>query len=128
MFEDDDDWGDNNSGDGYLAGCPCAECQQYNKESAMGYGKSSYGVGFQFVTGNAVVKSLEPGTILEVVGSGQLEVVESPFSLPQPGDRIETKYGMATVVRNSSRIPVSLNENEVLYVADGTNVVRRQQF
>jgi hypothetical protein len=80
-------------------------------------------VGQVFSTGNAVVRTLKAGTILEVVGNGQLEIVDVPT--PQPGDRIETKYGTATVVRRSDRIPAFEDEGEILYVADSDPVVRR---
>lgn len=85
-------------------------------------------VGQQFSTGNATVRNLKAGTILEVVGPGQLEIVELPEVVFNTGDRIYTKHGASTVVRLSSRFG-SLDgfnpETQVLYVADGSAAVRR---
>lgn len=83
-----------------------------------------------FSTGNSTVAKLAVGSILEVVGKGQLEVIEEVVERPEPGDRIDTKYGPATVVGVSSRLQVSGwdDENEVLYVADDQPVVRRFVF
>ncbi len=90
-----------------------------------GANMSASQVGTQFSTGNSTVKTLKVGTVLEVVGPGRLEIIEVGSSIPSPGDRIDTKYGPATVVRQSTRLEFDLDENEVLYVADSDPVVRR---
>jgi hypothetical protein len=84
-------------------------------------------MGKTFSTGNSTVATLPVGTILEVSGKGQLTVVEAPA--PEPGDRILSKYGPATVVRITNRD--GLDEtfanaagDVVVYIADGTTVVR----
>jgi hypothetical protein len=86
-------------------------------------------VGEVFSTGNEVVAKLPVGTLLSVIGQGELEVVEIPEPEPveaEPGDRIQTKkYGPATVVRKSVMLDILLNEGEFLYVADADPVVRR---
>lgn len=87
-------------------------------------------VGQVFSTGNTVVRGLQVGSVLEVVGQGQLKVVEVPFVPLQAGDRIKSKYGFGTVVRVTSTrgadgvIEDLLDEGDVVYVADGTSVVR----
>lgn len=82
-------------------------------------------VGTVFSTGNSTVKQLPVGTMLMVSGPGQLEVVDVPAELGE-GDRFESKYGPATIVRLSSRLDdADLEDGEVLYIADGTTVVRR---
>lgn len=88
-------------------------------------------VGYSFSTGNLTVASLPVGSTLEVTGRGQLTVTEVAKNRPAPGDRIQTKYGWATVVSASSRfgeIEGFDPETQVLYIADGTTVVRRFEF
>lgn len=86
-------------------------------------------VGQVFSTGNAEINSLRAGSKLTVVGQGQVRVdfiAPEPWT-PKPGDRIKTKHGKATVVRMTTRDGLSEEipaEGEVLYIADGTNVVR----
>jgi hypothetical protein len=83
-------------------------------------------MGRTFETGNSVVATLPEGTVLEVVGPGLLEVTSQLTAADyKPGDRIVTKYGDATVVRQSSRLDFELSEDEILYVADEDPVVRR---
>jgi len=86
-------------------------------------------VGQVFSAGNTVINSLRAGSKLTVVSPGQVRIdfiASEPWS-PKPGDRINTKYGPATVVRMTSRdglkdeIP---QDGEVLYIADTTVVVR----
>lgn len=88
--------------------------------------------GFQFSTGNSTINNLPVGSVLEVVGPGQVEVVEvAKKPAPQPGDRINTKYGKATVVGLSSRFGDLEGfdpETQVLYIADGSHKVRRFTF
>ena len=94
-------------------------------------------VGTTFKTGNSVVRNLEVGTLLQVIGAGKLEVLgeadtlelEQEASPLLPGDRFTSKYGPATVVGLSSRFSQDLGgefdpEDQVLYIADGTNKVR----
>jgi len=127
------------SGCWYCGGWGCYECdssfseedeaEYFESNSANEVKASNVGekkmaqVGTQFTTGNSVVKSLKVGTVLEVVAPSTLEVVS--VAIPSPGDRIDTKYGPATVVRKSDRLEFELDENEVLYVADSDPVVRR---
>ena len=80
-----------------------------------------------FSTGNSVVAGLPVGTLIEVVGQGQLQVVELPVKEFVAGDRIVTKYGNSTVVDASSRFSYIDGfdpETQVLYVADGSFRVR----
>ena len=125
--DDDDDLFDDDLGGGAWFDEEDSVDNTFTKESAMGYGKK-FNVGDSFTTGNSTVNQLPEGAVLQVVGKGEVEIIDLPVSVPQPGDRISSEYGPATVVRPSSRLPVSLNENEVLYVADKQPVVRRQQF
>jgi hypothetical protein len=85
-------------------------------------------VGQEFSTGNSTVRSLPIGAVLEVVGPGRLAIADLPVKEYAAGDRILTKYGPSTVVRMTSRLnnPVEDGAN-VLYIADGTNVVRIAQ-
>ena len=80
-----------------------------------------------FTTGNSTIAGLPVGSILEVVGPGELEITSVPAKKFSAGDRIETKYGNSTVVAASSRfnyIDGFDPETQVLYVADGTFIVR----
>lgn len=93
-----------------------------------------------FTTGNEVIAKLPNGTLLEVVGQGELAIVPfedgsdldliddfgvDPAPTFAPGDRISTHHGPATVVRKSDRIDFDLSDGEILYVADSDPVVRR---
>lgn len=86
--------------------------------------------GHRFTTGNSTVKQLKVGTILEVVGPGQVEIIAVAVSDLVEGSRFNSKYGPATVVRVTSTYELdtlvedAIPENSVVYVADGTNVVR----
>lgn len=88
-------------------------------------------------TSNTFINSLPVGTTLEYVGDGQVEVVGvskgsglgtvDPIVDFNEGDRIMTKYGPATVLRLTDRldpIGAGLDYYDVLYIADGTTVVR----
>ena len=84
-----------------------------------------HSVGYTFTTGNSVVKTLPEGTILEVSGAGKLTVSELPQGNFEAGDRINTKYGPATVLRLTSRLSqAQIGEDQVLYVADNDPVAR----
>lgn len=88
-------------------------------------------VGYEFRTGNSVVADLPVGSTLEVVGAGELQVTSVPKVRPSAGDRIQTKYGWATVVDPSSRfgsIEGFDRDTQVLYIADGSYKVRRFTF
>lgn len=127
-------------------GCDCEFCRAHGlyNEGIDNYDAGSLGNGFDeteteketsmsvpgdtFTTGNSVVADLPVGTVLTVVGDGELEITEVPA--PEPvdvfaGSRILTHHGAATVVRQSSRLDFELNEDEILYVADSDPVVRR---
>jgi hypothetical protein len=92
------------------------------EQGSMG---SKYKPGYRFTTGNAVVAQLEEETILAKVGKNQLEIVDVPVQTIEVGDRVNTKYGEGTVVRLSSRLSgLSLKSGQVLYIADGTDVIR----
>lgn len=99
-------------------------------------------VGEVFSTGNEVINRLPIGATFVRVGTdfdGNAEVevlaedddIESVTAEYEPGDRISTKYGLATVVGVSSRLSVTkpggaeLGDEYVLYVADSDPVVRR---
>ena len=92
------------------------------------HGESMSSVGTRFATRNSTVAKLPAGALLEVVAAGTLEIVDLPAKVYQPGDRFNSKYGPATVVRFSDRIDfnVDVENGEVAYIADGTSVVRRQ--
>ena len=85
-------------------------------------------MGQHIYTSNADVNSLPDGSVLEVVGKGELRVVSVPVPKFQEGDRVYTKHGPSTVVRLSSRfselVPFD-NDTEVLYVSDDADVVRK---
>ena len=85
-------------------------------------------VGAAFLTQNSVVAELPIGTVLKKTKPGTLMVVELPAKEFKVGDRIQSKYGPATVVRLSSRFEAALEDfnadEQILYVADGTTVVR----
>ena len=94
-------------------------------------------VGQVFSTGNKVVSTLPVGTLLEVVGKGQVRV--GIGSLPassgnqaepeavnfEPGDRIfiQSKNRYGTIVRAGMNIEAEVG-HELLYVADDSPVVR----
>jgi len=80
-----------------------------------------------FKTGNSVINNLPVGSVLTVVGQGQLQVNSLGSTEVFPGDRINTKYGPATVVKPSSRFSYIDGfdpDDQVLYIADNTTVVR----
>lgn len=85
-------------------------------------------VGTSFTTGNSTVAKLPVGSILEVTGDGQLEVLDVPEDevALEAGDVINTKYGTATVVRVSSQVSVThqRGDDAVFYVADEDPVFR----
>lgn len=88
-----------------------------------------YNVGYSFSTGNAVIRTLKPGTKLVVTGPGTVQIEGKSVADLEPGDRINTKHGPATVVRFTDRFNVEGEivdalENGVLYVADADPVVR----
>lgn len=85
-------------------------------------------LGTVFSTGNEVVNTLPVGSVLEVVGQGELQVVDVPEVALQEGDRIRDgkgRYGtvlrMTTKGRRNDQFP---DEGEVLYISDGTFIVR----
>lgn len=88
-------------------------------------------VGQTFVTGNSTVKALPVGTILEVVGKSQLQVIDEPAVVIPAGTEFKSKYGPAVVVDFTStgdlagHVAEVADENEVFYVAKGTSRVRR---
>lgn len=86
-------------------------------------------VGTQFSTGNSTVAQLPEGSLLRVVGPGQVVVEEVPFVTPAPGTRFNSKYGPATVVALTSQVEkfddvVNGDREGYLYIADGTSTVR----
>ena len=107
-------------------------------------GVNSSLIGQRTNTWNEFINTLPVGTILEVKAldaenGAEVEVLdvlteELPSAESQsfhPGDRVNTKYGAATVVGVSSRLQVNkssgseLTDGTVLYVADSDPVVRR---
>lgn len=85
--------------------------------------------GYRFETGNSIVAQLPVGSVLKVVGSHLVEVVEVPKVLLKPGDRFTSKYGPATVVGittrdNFNEVAAEHAAGRIFYIADGTNVVR----
>ncbi len=89
-------------------------------------------VGVTFSTRNSTVAKLPVDSILRVSASGELEVLEVPFSAPLAGERFTSKHGPATVVRPTSRTEALIDvingdSDGFLYVADGTSVVRVSQ-
>lgn len=96
----------------------------------MSYSNSgAFFVGQIFSTGNAVINQLPVGTKLETGGPGTVRITFIPAP-PKPtsyaaGERVRTKYGIATVLNLSSRLPFALQKGEFIYVADGTLKVRR---
>lgn len=91
-------------------------------------GKHMSQVGSTFVTGNSTVATLPVGTTLKVVGPGQVEIVSVPeITSLADGQRIQSKYGPATVVRLTSRVAapsISGQGGIAFYIADDTTVVR----
>lgn len=89
----------------------------------------SYGQTFE--TGNSTVAGLPVGSTFQKVGSRTLQVTSVPkltVNDIHPGDRINTKYGEATVVGLSSRFGSLSGFNpaeQELYIADGSDKVRR---
>ena len=88
---------------------------------------AQFNVGYEFSTGNSVVNQLPEGTLLEVVAPGRVQVADLPAKALFVGDRFDSKYGPATVVELSSRFADTplVDDDEVLYIADGTTKVRR---
>lgn len=95
-------------------------------------------IGETFKTGNAVVATLPVGTVLQVVGQGQLQVGvvpvggleediegDEPFD-PQPGDEIyiPSKDRVGLVVRAGMTIANFVKEGEILYLDNDEAVVR----
>jgi hypothetical protein len=92
----------------------------------VGYNKAAK-IGDSTQTGNALVSTLPVGAILEVTADGELTIVDLPEAELDltPGSRINTKYGPSTVVSLTSVASLSASRAyDVLYIADGTNVVR----
>lgn len=91
-------------------------------------------IGDVITTGNYDVRQLPVGTVLEVIGKGELEVIDLPKPAHKPedfaeGDQVMTKHGPATIVRLSVRLKGLEGfdpATQVLYVADADCVVRRQ--
>lgn len=116
------------------------EAEQGNSASAPSFtGEQEVGmsasVGQTFSTGNSTVRGFAEGTVLKVAskwdgGRTTLEVVSVPKVSIKEGDRFLSKYGPATAIRVTTTY--DLNEvvadaipaDSVVYVADGTNVVR----
>lgn len=88
-------------------------------------------LGNTFSTGNATVATLPVGALLEVVGKGQLQVVDLPAVDIAPGTKFKSKYGPAVVVDFTStgqfddHVSVVQRDDEVFYIAEGTSRVRR---
>lgn len=94
-------------------------------------------IGETFKTGNAVVATLPVGTVLQVVGQGQLQVGTAPLGTnedyeetepfnPEPGDEIyipsKDRYGL--VMRAGMTVADFVKEDEILYVDKDEAVVR----
>lgn len=155
---DDDDWIDSDdfsyddAGDGVIS--EYASEEDVNAPSVAQFrdidgftskrsdSMSNVNVGQVFKTQNATVQTLPVGTLLEVVGQGQLRVgvaslpkggngldngqdndLNEAFD-PQPGDRIfiPTKNRYGTVVRAGSN--VDSGGHDFLYISDDEPVVR----
>lgn len=77
-------------------------------------------VGTRFTTGNATVRTLKVGTVLEVVGPSTVEIVDVPA--PQVGETVvDFKGRTGRVVRLSERSDFDPSQPIAVF---GDNVVR----
>lgn len=127
-LDDNGDWDDDPTDTGPLV--PVA----YQGNSALGgtftREEEVDMVGTTFATRNKTVSTLPVGAVLTVVGQGQLQVSSVPQVQLKAGDRFLSKYGPATAIRVTTTYDLNeivddaIPEGSVVYVADGTNVVR----
>ena len=111
----------------------CETCGNFHDEDVV------EDVPTRFFTGNEVVAKLPEGTMLEVVGPGELEVLNDTATLTdgrltlataEPGDRIKDGKGReGTVVRLTNLVENPIQDwedfnNMFFYVCDEDDVVR----